>query len=528
LNKIGVLDFETDPFVYGQVPYPFASCIYFGEQDYALRWEPQITKKTLQLLGELPKSTLYAHNGGRFDFHFLCEFAEKNKPIIIRNERIVQMDIGQCTLKDSWPLMPFALEEYKKTKIDYNIFDDRFRNIPRNRAKIEKYLIDDCKYLLELLLGFRAIVGEKDTIGAAAFHNMRLSRLNIISATESHDDMFRKFYYGGRVEAFQKGDFNGTFKYFDINSAYPFAMLSNHASGMDYYRGQKLPRGKQLQTAFVHCVADSTGALPMRNDEGGISFPHIRNAEFFATGWEIETGLKTGTLKICEILDVWIPRSFINFSEYVKKFYALRLDAKHTGDEIKKLAYKYLLNSGYGKFAQNPREFKTYQLAPYGENLADRKKFAGFEWEADFGAISLWSENSYKGRGFYDVATGASITGFVRAYLWEAICKARNVLYCDTDALICSGAKLHRGENLGEWKIEGIAERVLIAGKKLYAVKWKTPVDGEKYKITCKGARLTWRDMLDISRGKTVKWENAAPTFSINGPHFIERNIRST
>lgn len=520
--KIGVLDFETDPFKFGRVPFPFACCIYFGENDYALRWEPDIIRQTLELLRSLPKCTIYAHNGGRFDFHFLCEYAERRAPIIIRNGRIVQMDLGKVTLKDSWPLMPFALEEYRKTKIDYSKFVAHRRNVPKNRTEIEKYLIDDCRYLRELLLGFREIIGEKETIGSAAFHNMRLSRLNIINTNERHDEMFRTFYFGGRVEAFQKGEFNGPFQYLDINSAYPFAMLFDHATGTDYYHGNKLPCLDVLQTAFIRCIANSKGALPLRNDAGGLSFPHIRNAEFSVTGWEIAAGLKTQTLEIVKVLDVWIPRNFINFSEYIKKFYALRTAAKASGDAVKRLAYKYLLNSGYGKFAQNPRDFKKYALADFGKNVPD------YEWETDFGAISLWSQSSYTGRGFYDVATGASITGFVRAYWWQAACKAKGLLYGDTDQLICKSASVPRGEKLGQWKLEGICEKVIIAGKKLYAVKWQDPVNGEKYKITSKGARLTWAEIRSIARGEVVEWENAAPTFSLSGAHFVSRRIRGT
>jgi len=522
--KIGVLDFETDPFKYGRVPYPFACCVYFGENDYALRWEPSIIEQTLELLRQLPKCTIYAHNGGRFDFHFLVEYAEKNSPIIIRNGRIIQMDLGKCTLKDSWPLMPFALEEYKKTKIDYLIFEQRRRNAPHNRSRIEKYLVDDCRYLRELLLGFQNVIGEKDTIGSAAFEQMRLSRLNIISTNEQHDAMFREFYFGGRVEAFQKGEFNGPFQYLDINSAYPYAMLFNHASGTDYYHhGAKLPCPSILQTSFVRCIANSNKALPLRDDSGGLSFPAIYNAEFYATGWEILAGLETKTLEIVKVIDIWMPRNFINFRDYVKKFYALRSMAKINGDAVQRLAYKYLLNSGYGKFAQNPREFKRYKIRPYGKNGPK-----GYDWECDYGAISFWQQSSYNGWGFYDVATGASITGFVRAYWWRAACHAKGLLYGDTDQMICKSADVPRGEKLGQWKLEGICEKVIIAGKKLYGVKWEMPVNGEKYKITSKGARLTWSELRSIARGEVIEWRNAAPTFSLSGAHFIHRNIRGT
>jgi len=93
---------------------------------------------------------------------------------------------------------------------------------------------------------------------------------------------------------------------------------------------------------------------------------------------------------------------------------------------------------------------------------------------------------------------------------------------------VARSADVPRGDKLGQWKLEGICEKVIIAGKKLYAVKWKDPINGEKYKITSKGARLTWAELRSIARGEVVEWENAAPTFSLSGEHFVSRRIRGT
>lgn len=519
MENVGVLDFETDPFVAGRVPYPFACCIYFPEQ-HKILWEPNIIDKVIAVIRRLNTCTLYAHNGGKFDFHYLIERADQ-KGIQIRDGRIVQMQIGKVTLKDSWPLMPFPLAEYRKTPIDYAIFEKHRRNIPKNRAKITEYLLDDCRFLHELVTGFKDIVGPKDTIGSAAFYQMREMHIDIWKGNEAHDDIFRHYFFGGRVQAFDKGVHTGRFKYLDINSAYPYAMQFDHPHGMNYVRGNRLPKKSILGPCFVHCVADSRGALPLR-DGMNLEFPVIRNQEFFATGWEILAGLETHTLDIRRLNDVWIPSQTISFNEYVTKFFTLRQQAKKQHDPIKRLAYKYLLNSGYGKFAQNPREFKRYRLAPYGEAVA------GYDWETDYGAISLWSKPAYNGTGFYDVATGASITGFVRAMLWRAIRNSTNVLYVDTDSMICERSRVTLGGELGEWKLEGDLRRVAVAGKKLYAIEWTTPQDGSKYRIASKGARLSFSDILSLCKGDEITWQNDAPTFSLKGAHFIERTIRAT
>jgi hypothetical protein len=503
---VGTFDCETDPFLAGRIPFPFAACAYFGDNDYSLLWESDsktdFIARVIRLLRRLPVCTLYAHNGGRFDFHFFLEYAEE--VIEIRNGRVTTMQIGNVTLKDSFPLMPFALEEFRKTKIDYAIFERRRRQ--KHRAKIESYLLDDCRDLLELVTGFRAIVGERDTIGSAAFLQMRKLDIEIQNMNETHDAMFRPFYFGGRVQALRYGVLQGPYKYLDINSAYPFAMMQKHAHGSEYKTTRRLPPLNKIGNCFLRLNATSRGALPLRAEDGSLSFPHT-SGEFYATGWEVRAGLETKTLKIDKVLEVWTPKEFICFEDYVSRFFALRQEAKKSGDKIRQLAYKYLLNSGYGKFAQNPRDFKEYKLAPYG------KIVKGFNWETDFGEISLWYRPSFTGWGFYDVATGASITGFVRAMLWRAVCQSRDVVYMDTDSMICRTSGVAQGDKLGQWKLEGkgaYVKRVAIAGKKLY------------------GARLSWAEMLQLCKGSTIVWENEAPTFSIGGAHFVRRRITST
>lgn len=423
--------------------------------------------------------------------------------------------------------MPFALEEYKKTKIDYSIFERARRNKPTNRERITNYLLDDCIYLHELITGFREIVGAKDTIGSAAFYQMRQLGIEIQSLNETHDDMFRPYFFGGRVQAFEKGLINGPLQYLDINSAYPYAMRSDHAHGPNYKHTARIPRSRErLQQSFIHGIFESRGALPVRENDGGIGFPISNELEAFATGWEISAGLETKTLRVLKVHDVWTPQTTINFSSYVDRFFALRATAKKAGDEVKRIAYKYLLNSGFGKFAQNPRDFREYVLAPFG------KAVKGYEWENDFGAVTLWSKPSYVGRGFFDVCTASSITGFERANLWRGVCASKGVAYIDTDAMFCRSSTVKLGEKLGEWKKEGgennFVKRMAIAGKKLYGIEWAKKVEGESHKIASKGARLDWSDLLALCKGKTIKWTNEAPTFSINGAHFITRDIRAT
>lgn len=514
---LGALDSETDPFKAHRVPFPFAFGIYFSERDYWYTWGDDCIDKTVAHLRKMKRCILIAHNGGKFDFAFLIEDADE---VTIRNGRIVQMRIGRVTLKDSWPLMPFKLEEFRKTKINYDIFERKERNKAKNKSKILAYLKDDCRDLLELYTGFRAIVGKKDTIGAASFYNMRKHGIEIERSNETHDDLFRQWFFGGRVFAFKRGVFKGKYQYFDLNSAYPYAMTFKHPHGTDYAFSKKLPKMQKLGPQFLKVDATSFRAFPIRSESGSIEFPTGRSI-YLVTGWELRAALETRSCRLHKVIECWNPRNYICFAPFVHDVFARKAQAKKEKDQIHYLAYKYLGNSGYGKFAQNPRDFREYLLMPFGDCPEEEE----WEWEIDYGKISLWSRPTFDGEGFYDVATAASITGFVRALLWRGICAAIDVLYCDTDAILCRHAKVKKGDAIGQWKLEGNVREARIAGKKLYGVKY---ADGT-VKIASKGARLSWSDMLDLCRGKEVKWVNEAPTFSATlGAHFVERNIKST
>lgn len=134
-----------------------------------------------------------------------------------------------------------------------------------------------------------------------------------------------------------------------------------------------------------------------------------------------------------------------------------------------------------------------------------------------------------KQKRYYNVATAASITGFVRAYLWRAICASSGVIYCDTDCIVASdvrGVKFD-GAELGAWDIEARSSYGGFAGKKLYAIQKS---DGE-FKTASKGVKLTHKEILAVAKGQEVTYKNDAPTFRRKGKKpvtFVERTVKMT
>ncbi len=122
------------------------------------------------------------------------------------------------------------------------------------------------------------------------------------------------------------------------------------------------------------------------------------------------------------------------------------------------------------------------------------------------------------------MATAASITGAVRAMLLKGLYKTHMPVYCDTDSIICeSTGDLTLGGALGEWDLEFVPVEVHIAAKKIYALRDK---HGNE-KISSKGFKASFNDVVRLVNGETINWKNDAPTFSLEKTSFISRNINT-
>lgn len=522
---IGTIDFETDPFQHDRKPKPFASCIYFNDTHNSVVWSnKKCVDHTVDILHELPECELYAHNGGKFDFIYLLPHVE-NQDLKIINGRIAKVKIANVTLIDSLLLIPFALEQYKKTKISYKLFEKNVRL--KYKTKIVNYMIDDCRNLLSLLNVFHATIKKKLTIGSAAIQSMKDLGVILDRQNKKHDEIFREFYLGGRVQCFKRGHFKKKAVMIDINSAYNHAMLSDHPHGDRYKTSRKIFEKNGAWFGVITAV--SRGALPVRN-KYDLDFPDDdEERKYYATGHEILTGLKTNTLEIKKVHRIYIPEKTINFIPFVEYHYQKRLEASAVGDEIKKLVHKYCGNSGYGKLATNPEKFYDWVIADIGVNVENYEGGVGFKWYSDVCGKSFWRRKvseEQKEKSYFDVATGASITGLVRSYLWQAINTVTTPYYCDTDGLICGHTNnLKLGTELGAWKTEMFINEMWIIGKKIYALSG-TKNNKKFRKHACKGARLRFSDIKKIYEKGVVIWKNPAPTFSIHkGVEFIKRKI---
>ena len=530
-RKIAVVDSETDPFKYGRVPAPFIWGYYNGDEYHYFNTTYELVE-FLKPRNEI----IYAHNGGKFDWHFVLPYLEDGQEITIINGRLSKFKLGEAECRDSINILPVALSEYQKDDFDYKILERELRNIPENRLKIQAYLKSDCINLYDMVSKFIAEYGINLTLAGTSIKQWKkISKLDVPSSTEYYYDYFKPYYYGGRVQCFKKGLIHENFNVVDINSAYPRAMLDNHAYSLAYNYIKKLPpiESEKFVYGFYTITALSKGGLPFRDEkENKLYFPMDNEVrEYSVTGWELKAAIETNTISDIKFVRGFMHTHFENFKTYIEHFYTMRKQAKKDKDKAKDLFAKLLMNSLYGKFATNPKAYKKYFITDDEKvkNAAIILKdndlnFAGYlgDW------FVLESPIPPSEMKFYNIATAASITGYVRAFLWRSICQVGidNVLYCDTDSLATTNIEgLDLGVELGQWKDEGEFIYAAIAGRKLYAFK---DMNGD-YKIASKGARLTADEITEIAAGGSAYYRFDAPSFSYNkSPSFIDRNITST
>lgn len=571
VKRIAILDMETDPFDADMVDRriePFLAVLYTDDHDPVVIWEQdndRFIDRVIVSIESLPGAyTIYAHNGGRFDFLFLV--SRLRGAVSFKGRGIMSARIGAHELRDSFHIIPERLANWQKDKFDYA----KLKRASRETFKKEiiDYCVNDCRYLLDIVQKFIEGFGLKLTIGQAAMSELR-KVYDVGKFYEGDDNYVRQWFFGGRVECLRgRGEFVGDYKLYDVNSLYPHVMAAfRHPIGA--FNCYTLRYGAPgPDTVFIDLTCRNQNALIGKNAAGETT-AGIAQGRFRTTIWEYEIALKydlISDIKINLCVDCSQRSDFANF---VNPLYSNRLRTKSELDRMKReglegsaafmdmkkddIFYKLLLNNAYGKFAINPRNFKEHWLTDPDElppddwfksinrieNENERSPYLVPAFESD--RYWIW-EKPNPGFRFNNVGVAASITGAARAVLLEALQLAAEPIYCDTDSIICrglSGVSLSKTA-LGAWDLENEFSRVVINGKKLYACEPLKPVKltaeqiaqgaDPRYIVKSKGAsQITMPEMECMLRGMRLGTVNRAPTLDrFGGQNYLHRVIRAT
>lgn len=566
---IAILDMETDPFnseLKSDVK-PFLAVLYSDEFGPVVIWEECFDKfisDVMRAIEALPdRYTIYAHNGGKFDFLFLV--SKLRGDVKFKGRGIMSARIGNHDLRDSAHIIPERLAAFQKDKFDYS------RNLKVNRdhwrKEIIEYCIADCRYTLDIVKSFIGAYGLKLTIGQAAMSELK-KHYEVKRINQGFDRQLRQFYFGGRVECLQgRGHFVGDYRLYDVNSMYP-AVMASCLHPIGDFNDYDLRRGPPNETTvFLDLECENNGALIGR-DSDGFTSATIPRGRFKTTIFEYNVAVEYGLISNVNIIASWDCRRRTNFANFITPLYENRLATKSAMGQLKDqglqttsafldlkkddIFYKLLLNNSYGKFAMDPANYREHYITDPDKQPDEQwfKSIHELEQEEQIGYLqpifsnpqyAIWQKPSPSFR-YNNVGTAASITGAARAMLLAAIQQARDPIYCDTDSILCrelSGVPLHKSA-LGAWDLEDEYSEIIINGKKLYAVRHKKPklltpeqiADGLKsdYTIKSKGtARLSWDEMLDMLNGGNVVKFNKAPTLTKFGNKgYQSRTIRAT
>lgn len=519
-RRLAVIDAETDPFLHGRIPQPFVWGFYDGETF-------RIFTTTQELVEFIRghRYLVYAHNGGKFDFHFLSRYFDSFSELKIINNRFVSIPFGGSNLRDSYSIIPTSLDTYKKMKFEYWKLEAKHRT--KYWSEIIAYLKSDCINLFNYVKAFIDKYGTELTLASTAMKEC-LRLLNIksrhLESSRSFYDTFYPWYFGGRVQNFHKGIIKSPTYIYDINSAYPFAMMHDHPIGTDYIVTSNPSKKDIRATDFYIANGISYGTAPSRDN--GLSFPINKIFEsHFITGHELLAGIETNTYRLKNLLKRYRFNHVINFSNFVDFYYEQKRNSeKHSTEYI---FAKLMLNSLYGKFAANPTNYHDYIIVP-AEFIEEAKRVDNYEYGGllnnDF-AI-MYKSIPVEKQKWYNIATAASITGYVRAMLWKTISSitksGKKVFYCDTDS-ITTNAKLPVSNELGAWKLEQKNDYLVTIAPKLYGARDSS---NGKWKIASKGIEITSKELIALVHGDSYTYKRDAPTFSVlNSPSFITRVI---
>lgn len=546
-----VIDAETDPFMHGRIPEPF-SWEFYSETRSVVFWGDDCTEQLLVFLTEelTEPHMIFAHNGGKFDFHLLHAYLEN--PIKVINSRIVHATIGIHVLRDSLAIMPVPLARFfkgAKDDIDYRKMERPFRE--RFKAEILDYQHRDCLTLHTGVTAFVERFGPKLTVGSTAMSEL-IKLHEFEKMRPAQDALFRPFYHGGRVQCFQHGIITGPLYMYDVNSEYSAVMLNmRHPISANFHQVDYLPDGwmePEAEPFFIDFTGHNENALPLQVAGGPLRFD-VDYGRFQVCSHELAVAMRHDLVKIETIHTVWLPELSGSFREFVLRFYDEKTMARLSGDELGELFAKFMLNSAYGKFGSNPDNFRDWFInRDFGNDTALRAN--GYILEVEYEEFELWSRPAANAdNSFYNVATAASITSGARSIMLEGIQDAIDPIYCDTDSLLCRGftGKVSATE-LGAWKLEKQAPMAAVAGKKLYtlydpktlklpktvACPWnpnfRDPNPERKaLKLSSKGGSLTVDEVIAVAKGDRVLYQKDAPTFSLtDDTRFIHRNFRMT
>ena len=326
----------------------------------------------------------------------------------------------------------------------------------------------------------------------------------------------RSAYFGSRVEVFNRHASDGY--YYDINSSFPYAM-TQPSPGNVIAMNRKVPTHEDalyMAEVEVEVKDDYFPPLPYRHD-GSVFFPTGK-----WSGWFNQVDLQL--LEECGGRILRFGRvihfePFTDLADYATTLY----EKRRTGTtDFEKTVYKLLLNSLYGKFAENTSKQQLLINPPYTTcphypahppKLDDPRESACMTQLMP----GIWLLENEVEIPHECVPISAQITARARANLYHHMKQCDTFHYCDTDGFATNRPDLPVGDKLGELKLELVFKDAEFVSPKVYRIDKKVKAKGmsladkrEMPSYLTEIQRKHWRDTGELPDNRTAVSDDGA------------------
>lgn len=322
-------------------------------------------------------------------------------------------------------------------------------------------------------------------------------------------------YFGGRVEMIRYGCHRGDLYLYDLNSAYPAALVQLPDLSAGEWQQVKTPTSS-VAVCQVKWVSGQTmiGPFPLRRAKGTVVYP-LRGIGWY--WWpEVEAAIASGAE--VEIMDCWqfVPRDpgARPFS-WVADLYARRQVAIQRGEGGLQKAIKLVINSLYGKTAQQ------VGYIPRLEQIVDYRR----------DVIEEFDNGLAKVPPYYNLVVAGWITSWCRAQVARAAGNGEGIIAIATDGVVSTqplDLEVDTVKKLGGWSLtfEEDATFVLVQSGVYYTRTregvWKERSRGFTYAgipslPSQEKAKLIARRVQQIMDG----WERGDESIAIPGKRLV-------
>lgn len=471
-----------------------------GEEFKQFYGEDAIYQTIGWLCSKRSDCTIWAHNGGKYDWHFLfdhlSDFVDVN---LVEPVRICDLDGAliqiRCHLvnghklvfKDSYRLLPASLDRLVQ---DFNT-QHRKLNMPIKHAtrdellhspRIHEYNRLDCIALYEVLKEYKTIIvnaldvdplsySSAASLAKAIYFSKYYDNLPgpsskqkylIFSPSRTTHEFIERAYVGGRNELFKRGVVNGPLYVYDFTSLYPEAGTMMLPYGQPKYLGKLRVSAERMDSFLVAnpgfyevTIASPTDSFRNENtstknhiplhgvmSKGRLVFPIFSEQSHKTTvlfSEEIRKGLTLGYKY--NIINGYTFSLGPIMKDCFEDLFSLRRKAIDAGQLALAHAVKITINSLYG--FNGFRKYNRTVLKVYGKDYEDHlvaKELLGKVSYKKYGNLFLAEEKINIHSENTSIAIAAAITSYARMILYELMCDLRdigaNVYYVDTDSVI--------------------------------------------------------------------------------------------